>query len=73
MLIDVRSEEEYNEGHHDGAVNIPLDQIPTHEFPDMCEKMTVYCASGGRARVAQMILAQRGCKSVELLNGTGAY
>lgn len=73
MLIDVRSEEEYNEGHHDGAVNIPLDQIPTHEFPDTCEHMQVYCASGARAKIAKMILDQRGFKNVELYNGTGAY
>lgn len=74
MLIDVRTPEEFVHSHHDGAVNIPLDQIESHEFTvPKDERMTLYCQSGGRARLAQAILAQRGYKNVLLLNESGAY
>lgn len=74
MLIDVRTPEEYAHGHHEGAVNIPLDQIEHYEFNvPYDERMTLYCQSGGRARVAQAILAERGWKNVLLLNETGVY
>lgn len=73
MLVDVRTKDEYDTGHHDQAINIPLEQIPNHDFGDLCDKIIVYCQTGGRARVAQMVLAQRGFRNVELLNGTGAY
>lgn len=74
MLIDVRTPEEYNDSHHETAINVPLDSIETHDFavPNDTE-LVLYCQSGGRARVAQMVLKQRGFKNVELLNGTGAY
>lgn len=73
MLIDVRTPEEYRDAHHDGAVNIPLDDIETHQFdiPNDSE-LVLYCRSGGRARVALMILKQRGISST-LRNGTGEY
>jgi rhodanese-related sulfurtransferase len=74
MLIDVRTPEEYAHGHHDGAVNVPLETIETHPFEvPYDERMTLYCQSGGRARLAQTILAERGFKNTLLLNETGAY
>lgn len=74
MLIDVRTKEEYEEKHHDGAVNIPVDEIETHAFdiPKDTE-LELHCRSGGRAHTAQTILKQRGFTNVTLLNGTGAY
>lgn len=74
MLIDVRTPEEYNENHHDGAVNIPVDQLATCELamPQDTE-IVVHCRSGARAQAAQQILAQRGFTNVSLLNGTGAF
>lgn len=74
MLIDVRTPEEYANAHHDGAVNVPLDTVETYPFEvPNDEKIVVYCQSGGRARIAQAILAERGWKNVTLLNDTGAY
>lgn len=74
MLIDVRSPEEFAHGHHDGAINIPLEQIESYPFEvPKDERMTLYCQSGGRARLAQMVLAHRGYKNVLLLNESGAY
>lgn len=74
MLIDVRSPEEYAANHHDGATNVPLDEVEHRELGiPFDEKITLYCQSGARARLAQMILMQRGFKNAELLNETGEY
>lgn len=74
MLIDVRTKDEYAEGHHDDAINIPLDEIPTHTFDiPFDEEIILYCFSGARAEVAQHFLKRKGFKNVSLLNNTGAY
>lgn len=60
-LLDVRSEEEFAEGHLDGAVNIPVDEL--RERMDELDPGTaywVYCASGSRSHTACRILAQSG-------------
>jgi phage shock protein E len=74
MLIDVRTTDEYNEKHHDDAVNIPVDQIASHVFTvPFDEPIVVHCRSGARAHAAQDILTKRGFTNVSLLHGTGAY
>ena len=74
MLIDVRTPDEYNEAHHDGAVNIPIDEIETRVFDNAPDtEMILYCRSGGRAGRAKDALEKRGFINVSLLNGTGAY
>ena len=74
MLIDVRTPEEYAEAHHDGAINIPVDQIATCLIEATADTpITVHCKSGARAHMAQKILQDRGFAHVDLLNGTGAY
>lgn len=74
MLIDVRTKDEYANGHHADAINIPLDEMPNYkfEFP-LDEKIVLYCFSGGRAEVAQHFLKGKGFTNVSLLNGAGAY
>lgn len=74
MLIDVRTKEEYIAGHHDGAINIPFDEILNNSFDiPVDEEITLYCFSGARAEVAQHFLKRKGYKNVSLLNNTGAY
>lgn len=65
LLIDVREESEYADGHIEGAINIPirtlaqnLDKIPT-DVPVM-----VYCASGHRAGMATSALRTLGYDNV---------
>ncbi len=73
MLIDVRSEDEYENGHHKEAINIPLDKMSnfTFDFP-LDEEIVLYCFSGGRAEVARHFLKGKGFTNVSLLNDTGA-
>ncbi len=59
LLLDVRSPEEYAEGHIEGAVNIPVDDLPRRmaELP-AGRPIVVYCRSGMRsARAAEALRA----------------
>lgn len=76
MLLDVRTPEEFAEGHVDGAINIPHDQIDAHaaeidglQGGDMAKPIVVYCRSGGRAGVAKQSLMQGGRSQVTNLGG----
>ncbi len=69
MIIDVRTEEEFNDGHVDGAANISVGDIATAKLPvDFEDKIEVYCASGARAMAAKEILEKRGFTNVDLYN-----
>lgn len=61
ILLDVRSTQEYKEGHLNGATNIPL-----YELEKNCNLQTkdktiiVYCQSGIRSKKAVRILRKKG-------------
>lgn len=72
LLIDVRSEEEYNEGHIPGAVNMPHDQIQSYldELEGWQDKpVIVYCRSGRRAQLAMKQLSELKFTSLRALEG----
>jgi len=61
LIIDVRTAEEYKEGHIEGSLNIPLDEIGeamTWLVKDV--PAVVVCASGSRSEVAVKILKANG-------------
>ena len=70
-LVDVRTPEEYGQGHYPGAVNIPLNEVPQRieEFKDMQKPVVLYCRSGNRSGMAVSILKQNGLTDV--YNGGG--
>ena len=65
FLVDVRTPEEFAEGHVNASVNIPLDEVPNRleEFNGK-ETIIVFCKSGGRSGVAKSILNQAGFGNV---------
>ena len=65
-IFDVRTPEEYAEGHYEGAVNIPLNEIESRidEFSPKDEPIIVYCQSGNRAESARTILIENGYTNV---------
>lgn len=72
LLVDVRSMEEYDNGHVPGAKLIPLDQLEARigEFgPDKSAPIVFYCKRGVRADRAKEILTQNGFTDVT--NGGG--
>lgn len=72
LLIDVRSVEEYNDGHIPGAVNMPHDQIESYlnELEGWQDKpVIVYCRSGRRAQLAMKVLEEMKFQSIRSLEG----
>ena len=66
-IIDVRSPQEYREGHVDGAISIPDYQIKKEiekQIPNKEELIVVYCATGHRSQRAQQILEDMGYTNV---------
>ncbi len=61
VIIDVREESEYNEGHLIGAVNIPLGNIESIDY-DKEKTLIVYCRSGSRSHTAATKLNNMGYK-----------
>lgn len=63
VLIDVRTLAEWKEGHLDGAILIPHDQIEqkiTEVVSDKKTKIYLYCRSGRRTGIALDILKKVG-------------
>ncbi|AXQ16217.1 hypothetical protein AYI72_00255 [Shewanella algae] len=72
MLVDVRTPEEYAEGHLPEAVNIPFEQIAEVFAKQGIAKDTpvvVYCRSGRRSGIAKESLEKAGYQ--EVYNGGG--
>lgn len=69
-LLDVRQPDEYKSEHIPGAKLIPLPELDRRLNEISADKPTiVYCAIGGRSRVAAQILAGKGFS--EVINLTG--
>ena len=67
IILDVRTREEYEEGHIPGAICIPVEEIGTKEipqFPNKEQMLLVYCRSGNRSKVAAEGLAGLGYVNV---------
>ena len=65
LIIDVRTKEEYKDGHIDGSLNIPLDEIQqamSWLIKDV--PIVLVCASGSRSAFAQNVLGKNGYKEV---------
>lgn len=66
-IIDVRSPQEYKEGHVDGAICIPDYQIKKDiqkHVKDKKEIIVLYCSTGHRSQRAQQILENMGYVNV---------
>jgi rhodanese-related sulfurtransferase len=75
LLLDVRSPEEFAEGHLAGAVNIPVDALPQRlaEVEPKDRPVVVYCRSGARSKKARGLLLEHGWTRVENLGGQGNW
>lgn len=65
-IVDVRTNEEFNEEAYPNAINIPVDEVQTriNEFGQLDNPIIVYCASGSRSAYAAKILKGYGYKDV---------
>ena len=72
IIIDARTEEEFNEGHIEGAILIPEYEIGERaekELPDKDQLILVYCRSGRRSKIASQALADLGYTNVKEFGG----
>jgi len=74
LLLDVRTAEEFNEGHIEGAVNIDFYGDTFENSLDSLDPQTtvlVYCQAGGRSGQAMEMLNNKGFS--EVYNLVGGY
>lgn len=72
ILLDVRSKQEYQEGHLPGAINIPEYEITSRaerEIPKKNQLIVVYCQYGTRSRNSYMKLRKMGYTNIYNLYG----
>lgn len=65
-VIDVRTPFEFDDQHFEGAINIPLDEIPEQleQIKEMSKPIIVYCRSGARSGSALNWLRANGVEEV---------
>lgn len=71
VLLDVRSTEEYHEGHLEGSLNIPINRLPTISLPKETP-IFVYCLSGARSKRAADFLNKIGYTAINI-GGIAGY
>ena len=72
IIIDARTQEEYDQGHIPGAILIPEYEIADRaekELPDKDQLILVYCRSGRRSKIAAEELVKLGYTNVKEFGG----
>ena len=72
IIIDARTQEEYDGGHIAGAIMIPEYEIADRaekELPDKDQLILVYCRSGRRSKIAAEELVKLGYTNVKEFGG----
>jgi rhodanese-related sulfurtransferase len=74
VVVDVREDDEYADGHVSGAVHIPLGTVP-ERFEEIPGDRPVYviCARGSRSARAVEFLRAKGIDAVNVAGGTLAW
>ena len=74
LLLDVREESEYEQGHVPGSLHIPYEQLAQRlsEMPRGRE-IVVYCAAGVRSSLAASMLERAGFDPLNLRGGFGSW
>lgn len=77
VLIDVREDNEWENGHAENAVHIGkgvIERDIVHEFPDKKQELILYCGGGYRSALAADNLQKMGYKNVlSMKGGWSAY
>ena len=75
VLLDVRTPDEYRQGHIPGSKNLPLQSIDKVErmIENKATPIFVHCLSGARSRQAAAVLQQMGYTNVKNIGGIASY
>lgn len=71
-IVDVRTPQEYADGHIPGAINIPVESIGSDkpaELADTDAELVVYCRTGVRSKQASDKLVELGYQHVNDMGG----
>ena len=72
VILDTRTQEEYDEGHIPGAILIPHDKITEkaeNTLTDKSQLILVYCRSGRRSKLAAEALVELGYTNIKEFGG----
>lgn len=72
VILDVRTQQEYDQAHIPGAILLPLDQVEERAqtvLPHKDQLILVYCRSGNRSKQASELLAAQGYVNVKEFGG----
>lgn len=72
VVLDVRKESEFEEGHVDGAENLPLEQLKDPGSMAMIEdtdNIYVHCAGGYRSVIASSLIKRQGIHNIRNVEG----
>ena len=72
IILDTREQDEYDEGHIEGAILIPYTEIENKAekmLPDKDAQILVYCRSGRRSKIAAESLSKLGYTNVKEFGG----
>ena len=72
IVLDVRTQAEYDQGHIPGAICVPNETIGTGDIPQLPDKeqlILVYCRSGNRSQQAARKLADSGYTNIVEFGG----
>lgn len=72
VIIDARTQEEFDEGHIEGAILIPeyeIEEKAPDLIPDKNQLILVYCRSGRRSKIASETLVHLGYTNVKEFGG----
>lgn len=72
LILDVRTQEEYNKKHIPNAVLLPIEELRKNNFAplkDKNQKILIYCWTGRRAEDSAQILVDKGYKNVYEFGG----
>lgn len=76
VILDVRTQAEYDQGHIPGAILIPHDTVATaaeDALPDKDQLILVYCRSGNRSKQASQALVDLGYTNVVEFGGINSW
>lgn len=74
IIIDVRSEKEYKEGHIRDAINIPYESFGIGKIQvSKNKRILVYCSRGGRSMRVAKVLYFNGYDVINVVGGMKEY
>ncbi len=74
ILIDLRTKEEYNEYHLEGAINVPFEQLEKYKSKLIKQNVYIlYCQRGSSSLLAAKQLSKEGYQIYTVIGGIQAW